>query len=88
MGTRRKFGERRQGRRSTPSYPPISGLADIFHEQEEMEVVGGARFELWYEVQVEIPRFCCLSVLQQTATADPIRQLEQSGEHILDKGRS
>ena len=53
-----------------------------------MEVVGGAGFEFWYEVQVEILRLWCLSMHQQTATADPIRQLEQSGGHVLQEARA
>jgi hypothetical protein len=53
-----------------------------------VEVVGGAGFEFWYEVQVEVLRLWCLGVHQQTACADPFRQLEQSGEHVREKGRS
>ena len=51
-----------------------------------MEVVGGAGFEFRYEMQIAVPGLWGLGVDQQTTTADPVRQPDKPGEHVLEKG--
>ena len=84
-----EVGGRREKCRSKASYPLVSALRISFISRLRWRSRPvGLASEFWYEVQVEISRRWCLGMHQQTATADPIRQLEQSGEHVLHKGRS
>jgi hypothetical protein len=48
-----------------------------------MKVVGGARLELGYEMKVEVARVGGLGVDEQAATADVIRELNESREDVL-----
>lgn len=64
------------------------GLADVLHQEHEVQIVGRARLELGDEVQVEVSSLVGLGVNQERTAADVVGELQQSSEHILQERRA
>lgn len=64
---------------------PAKGLAHVFHEQDEVQIVGRARLELGDQVKIEGAGRRRLGVHQEAATADVLRQFEQACKDVLEE---
>ena len=52
------------------------GLADVFHQQKQMQRVGWAELEVWHEVEVEGPGFLGLAVDEEPSAPDFVREAD------------
>ena len=68
-----------------PTSEPRSaeGPADVFHEQDQVQRVGGAGLELRYQVTVEVAGLFRFGVHEKASTSNPIGQSDEAGEHVL-----
>jgi len=58
---------------------------DVFHQQHEMEFIGGRWFELWDQVVMEPSCLCGLGVHEQTATADLCAEIGGAGDDVSEQ---
>jgi hypothetical protein len=63
----------------------LQGATDVFHEQDEVHVVGRAGLELGYEVKVEISRLFRLGVDDKAPATDVVSELDQTDEDVLEQ---
>lgn len=63
------------------------GATNVLHQQNEVHIVGRARLEVGYEVEVEGPSLFGLGVHEQAATTDVLRELDKPDEEVLQQGR-
>ncbi len=61
---------------------------DVLHEENEVEVVGGARLELGHHVQVEGSGTSGLGVHEEATAADVPGQCGEAGEDVLEQTRT
>src|SRR5688572_10175307 len=62
---------------------PAEGAANVLHQQNEVEGVGGTVLQLGDEMAVERAGVTGLGVDQECPAADVFREREESKEHVL-----
>jgi len=67
------------------AFSSSEGPADVLHEQDEVEGIGGTLLELRYEVEVEVSSLVRFGVNQESSAADVFRQLGEASEYILQQ---
>lgn len=70
-----------------PSVPRsgVQGASDVLHGKNGVPIVGRARLELGDEIEGEVADVARPGMDEQTSTADVGRQLEWSGNDVLEK---
>jgi hypothetical protein len=61
------------------------GSSDVLYQENQLQIVGRARFKLGNKVQIEVASLAGLGVDQETSAADLRRQFAHAREHVLQE---